>query len=291
MKLQDAIFARLTLPTANLLLLGVLALSQGCVTLEKPPTVDECAKAGTCSDDPKPKDAAADRSVAPDLRTSDEPAGGKNDLGQDVASDGADASTDSLDSRNPDVAADTADATDPVRDVITGPDLFETRPDVGWDDVVSDDTAKGDTTEEDSAKYDASTQDLFQEDLAQEDVAKLDVPPEGPRDLGQPDLSYTACPAINPIVGQGVDVNTTSPVCFVTCDNIRYGWGCNFTETDRSVKINGTTVKCGDSLPTKRQPGDYYYFEIGAGGHVWDHIWWSGDAATSCAAPAGGFVH
>jgi hypothetical protein len=70
---------------------------------------------------------------------------------------------------------------------------------------------------------------------------------------------------------------------------MEWGWGCNsFTSADRFVKVNGTVVACGGTLPARKS--GYYYFEIGPGGNTWDQIHYSGTTATTCAAPAGGFV-
>jgi hypothetical protein len=68
------------------------------------------------------------------------------------------------------------------------------------------------------------------------------------------------------------------------------GWGCSsFDTTNRTIKVNGTSVTtCGGTLPAKKS--GYYYWDIGAGLNTWDAIWWSGTAATSCTAPAGGFT-
>ena len=84
-------------------------------------------------------------------------------------------------------------------------------------------------------------------------------------------------------------LNTTGPFCFVTCNDLKHGWGCDsFTTTTRSITVNGSAVSCGGALPA-RKPEGYYYFEIGAGGHTYDGIHWAGTTATSCTAPAGGW--
>jgi hypothetical protein len=100
--------------------------------------------------------------------------------------------------------------------------------------------------------------------------------------------SIAACANATPISGS-VSLNTTSAFCFVTCDGSTMGWGCDsFTEKDRTVKVNGTFVTCGGTLPAQKT-GGYYYFEIGAGGQTWDAIHLNGPKATSCPVPAGGF--
>jgi len=109
--------------------------------------------------------------------------------------------------------------------------------------------------------------------------------PEPPTDGG----SVAACANAIPVSGGHLSIGTTNAFCFVTCDTIQFGWGCNsFTSVDRVVKVNGTSVTCGGTLPAKKS--GYYYFEIGAGGETWDSISWSGAAATTCTAPSGGFV-
>ena len=106
--------------------------------------------------------------------------------------------------------------------------------------------------------------------------------------------SVAACAFAAPIAdgsvsGGRVSINTTGTFCFVTCDKMEYGWGCDtFTDVERTVKVNGTMVACGATLPAQKPEG-YYYFEIGAGGHTWDAIHWSGTPATSCPTPPGGF--
>ncbi len=115
--------------------------------------------------------------------------------------------------------------------------------------------------------------------------------PEPPRDGSVADGSSAACANATPLTGGNASTGsfgTTNAFCFVTCDSMQYGWGCDsFTEATRTVAVNGTSVTCGGTLPARKS--GYYYFEIAAGGHTWDAIHWSGTAATSCPAPAGGF--
>ena len=100
--------------------------------------------------------------------------------------------------------------------------------------------------------------------------------------------SAAACANATPISGS-VSLGTTAAFCFVTCDGTTMGWGCDsFTEKERTVKVNGTSVICGGTLPAQK-PGGYYYFEIGAGGHAWDAIHVNGPKVTSCPVPEGGF--
>jgi hypothetical protein len=111
-----------------------------------------------------------------------------------------------------------------------------------------------------------------------------DVP--GTDDVG---TSTAACADATAITGS-VTFNTTKAFCFVTCDNTTNGWGCDsFTEKTRTVTVNGTAVTCGGTMPPKKTPGGYYYFEIGPGGEIWDAIHFSGPAVASCPAPPGGF--
>ena len=121
--------------------------------------------------------------------------------------------------------------------------------------------------------------------------------PEPPQDGGLADGPGAACANATPVAanssgyGNTGNFNTLGTFCFVTCDTIP-NWGCDsFTNTVRTVTVNGTAVTCGSALPAKKS--GYYYFAIGAGSasqaHTWDAIHWSGTAATSCPAPAGGF--
>jgi hypothetical protein len=132
--------------------------------------------------------------------------------------------------------------------------------------------------------------------------ATTSSPPAGPEPAPEPAPepgpdggSVAACANATPIVdevpGTGrVDINSTGPFCFITCNDFKYGWGCNsFTESMRSITVNGTSVYCGGKLPAK-EPEGYYYFEIGAGGHTWDSLYWAGTPVTSCTPPPGGWM-
>src|SRR5664279_5475098 len=65
--------------------------------------------------------------------------------------------------------------------------------------------------------------------------------------------------------------NTTNAVCFITCEgSTTYGWDCDsFTESDRSVTVNGTAVKCGATLPPSK--AGYYYIETVSYTHLRAH--------------------
>jgi hypothetical protein len=96
------------------------------------------------------------------------------------------------------------------------------------------------------------------------------------------------CPNPLPVTSTGAKFDSTSAVCFITCESsVTYGWGCDsFTETQRTVTVNGTAVKCGASLPAAK--GGYYTFQIGAGGNTWDAIHLNGSQGVTCTAPTGG---
>jgi histone acetyltransferase len=297
------------------------------VNLDKPQAVEDCITAGACRNGPPAptSDArdVADEVAEPDLRPPDEPVGSKKDLGPDQPTepdarpgdpDSSSGDTDASggDSRTRDVAgpsdlghdagSDSREAAEVPSDrgrdrgADLGPDQGDQTDDAGKEDVAKEDVAKDDVAKHDVVKDDVVKDDVVKDDVVKDDVVKEDIPgPEAPPDIGNSDVPNTACPAVNPVSGTNgsgsIIFNTTGPVCLVTCDDILYGWGCdNFSEANRTVKVNGTTVKCGDALPAKKSPGNYYYFEFGAGGHTWDAIHWSGKNNATCPAPAGGFV-
>jgi hypothetical protein len=97
------------------------------------------------------------------------------------------------------------------------------------------------------------------------------------------------CTNATPITTQTIELKTTDAVCFVVCASATtYGWGCStFTETQRSVTVNGTAVACGAATLPAAKNG-LYYFQIGAGGETWDSVHFSSSQDTSCGTSAGG---
>ena len=75
-------------------------------------------------------------------------------------------------------------------------------------------------------------------------------------------------------------VTTTAASCFVTCNDFKWGWGCDNFTTERSVTVNGQAVNCGGTLPA--QSNSAFTFRLGATGtnHTWDAVHWSGNAHT-----------
>jgi hypothetical protein len=59
-------------------------------------------------------------------------------------------------------------------------------------------------------------------------------------------------------------------VCLRTADDFS-SWNCSSMD-DRTVKINGTPVKCGDAPPAKI--GSFYYFDVSAGPTAWASFSW-----------------
>jgi hypothetical protein len=286
---------------------GMLVI--GCVNLTKPMLVQECANApGGCTPNWVPPDAADATAGQPDLRSGDEPAVVKHDVAPDNSPPPADGPADQIapDTANKDVIGDTRPPSDPI---------VSTEPTPPPDDVKSDLPVEKTVGAEPGPEPQAGPEpgpEPGREPGAEPGPEPGKEPgvepgpepgpepgkepgpepgPEPPPDAG----SKAACANAIPItvgsagaVGTG-NFNTTSPYCFVTCDSILYGWGCdNFTEARRTVTVNGTSVTCGGALPAKKS--GYYYFAIGAGGENWDAMHWSGTAAASCTAPAGGFT-
>lgn len=82
------------------------------------------------------------------------------------------------------------------------------------------------------------------------------------------------CPSPKDISGGNThQFGTPGSFCFRTCDEIQ-GWGCS-TFDGRTVKVNGTTVTCGQALPPK--VGSFYYFDVSAGLYDYSAIYWWGD--------------
>jgi hypothetical protein len=264
---------------------GLLTL--GCVNLTKPDEVQTYCPSGsapTCVDnfvppgpDARSKDDAWQSPA--DTRVGDEPAVSTPDAGPDSAIEQpADAWV------GPEASVDTRDAIGPEAKDSSTRDAFVP------DTQVPGDVPVDKPIENDVGPDGGSGADMGKDVVLHPDVGP-DVGPDVPPDLPVKfDVPNTACPAVNPVTGGQLTFNTTGPVCFVTCDSMEYGWGCSsFSEKDRTVKVNGTSVTCAGALPPKKTPGGYYYFEIGAGGNTWDALHWSGTMATSCPYPAGGF--
>jgi hypothetical protein len=288
MKVPEVVLPGLSVRAGTFFFLGVLLLPIACVSLDKPPQVAKCAAENNCNDDfvpPDDKDAA----VAPeDGKAADEPTA-KADLGPDSPT-----FADTLPGKT-DVPGGKTDVWGPEAGAIEVLPPADTR--VPTDQPLEPSDTRIDTVDapsgEDVERLDVIKEDVVKEDVVYEDLAnKQDLAgPEAPRDIGTADVPVTACPAVNPVSGGNITFGTKSAVCFVTCDVIKYGWGCSsFNENQRTVKVNGQTVKCEGTLPAQKQPGNYYYFEIGAGGNTWDGMHWSGETVATCPTPSGGFV-
>ena len=57
----------------------------------------------------------------------------------------------------------------------------------------------------------------------------------------------------------------TAAACLRTVDDFN-NWNCNGMD-DRTIKLNGKVVKCGETVPPK--VGSFYYFDITAGVNAW----------------------
>lgn len=283
-----------------LLLPGLLVV--GCVSLTKPDNVTRncpTGSASSCSNNKDqqlpPDDAKKDMVVNPDQPNSDDTPTFKPDAGLDVPTfvpdsspDKADSAADnkdtpSADSRNP---ADVTDVPPPPADQVNGAEPGPEPPAAEPGPEPQNGSEPG-------------------KEPGAEPGPELgpEPGPEPPADGGSDttDSSSASCANATPLTGgNGTTGNfgTVGPYCFVTCDTFQNGWGCsNFSATTdptvaatkRTLKVNGSPVTCGGTLPAKAS-GGYYYFELGAGGETWDAIWWSGTAAASCKAPTGGFV-
>jgi hypothetical protein len=303
--LGPALTGRITFGFLSALILPGLLVA-GCVSLTKPESVTRNCPTGSapsCSDDPNqhlpPDDAKKDTVANPDQPYVEEAPIVKPDAGPDVSTpvpdsspDKADAGTDSADVRTP---ADVADASPPPADVtaekVTGAEPGPEPPAAEPGPEPSSGPEPGNEPGPEPGP-----------ELGKEPGAEpgSEPGPEPPPDAGSdiPDASSFACANATPLTGGNTGrFETVSAYCFVTCDSMQNGWGCSsFSSTTdptdttkRTLKVNGSPVACGSTLPAKTS-GGYYYFELGAGGNVWDQLWWSGTAATSCKAPAGGFV-
>lgn len=265
----------------------------GCVNLSQPESVQQCSRSpGGCLDNPSSHDAPVDTPVpTPDLRPGDEPV-----RQPDLPSDTSPASDGAGDGRDGGPAADApadrpADAP-PVSEA--GPALDQAGGDLPTDKPVNE--AGPEPGPEPGKEPGVEPGPEASKEPGAEpgpEPGKEPGPEPGPEPAPEPGNdggTGPSCASTAPITGGKIVLGTVGALCFVTCDGFQYGWGCSsFTTADRPIKVNGTTVTCGGALPAKKGSG-YYYFEIGAGKNTWDEIWWSGDRATSCPAPTGGFV-
>lgn len=258
--------------------LGVTLLAGvagGCVSLTQPTEVASCASTGSCVNGAR---ADAKKDLQPSFAD-----GGGPEVAPDAASDG--------DLRESDVAdAGLGEVLGDAREV--GSSDGKAGPESGPEAVAGPEPIGA----EPSVGPEPGPEPAREPGLEPGPEPGPEPTPEPARDGGGPDGAAPACANATPVTGGGVTLETTSAFCFVTCDSMEYGWGCDsFGSVPdagadfRSVTVNGVAVSCGGTLPAKTS-GGYYYFQIGAGGHVWDHIHYSGTAATSCPKPAGGFA-
>jgi len=143
MQFLDGVFG----PRIRLLILQFLltaTVGVGCVSLNKPTQVEECATAGNCSDDPKPQpgpDAKPDTAAGPDVSNPDKPTA-KDDVessNPEVSPDLPEESPNDKDAISPDsrdVSPDQADAVS--ADADSAPPLPEVGPDLVRQDTLPD---------------------------------------------------------------------------------------------------------------------------------------------------------
>ncbi|HEX7509156.1 MAG TPA: LamG-like jellyroll fold domain-containing protein, partial [Polyangia bacterium] len=199
----------------------LLALAGGCVNLNKPNNVQECAINGNCSDNPKQQGADAKQDTpGPDSPFADEPQA-QADLGQD--------------SPIPDVPADQVEQGSDTKEV-SGPDAQETStpsdadsglppPDVGPDFAR-------DTTHQDAVP-----------DLAP-DLAP-DLKPDLIPDL-TPDLSPDLKPDLAPDLAPDASTLTSGLLAYYKCESVT-----GTTLQDSSGKGNhGTMAAAGYTFAT-----------------------------------------
>lgn len=294
MDAPEAVPAGLDARPGRFLSVFVLLLPIACVSLDKPPQVAKCAAENNCSDDYVPPDNR-DAAVEPpsDVRVADEPTGSKADLGPDSATlaDTAPARSD-VGGGKRDVLGGEAGLSDvlPPADARPPIDLLLDPPDVTTDAVDApsgDDAERNDVNKEDVAREDGPKEDVLKEDVVRNDGSRFDTP--GPETSGPScTIFYGASPS-NGSQGHPPGPGSSAEFCVATCDDIM-GWGCSNFDSGRKVTVNGIAVSCGDPLTKK---DGYYVFRVSAGSNPSMRsatiYWWSGNWATSCAAPAGGF--
>jgi hypothetical protein len=297
MTLPGGFCLRSGVPAISLLVFGAFLLSIGCVSLDKPAAVKECAAWGTCSDDPNAgKKDAADAVVEPDVGPKEETPAAKDDAGPDL---GPDAATDGS-TQKQDVLGPEPTTNDDVGQPDRGPETVRkdvpnpTDLDAGTDDVAT-------------AKDDVAGPETIREDVPKADVAK----DEGPSDLPQPDVGPDVWgPEVQAEVGPDAGAEckifygtpssgtpghppgpgSSAAFCIATCDDIQ-GWGCSNFDSGRQITVNGVPVTCNPATALTKKNG-YYVFRVSAGSNpaeISAVIYWWGTYATSCTAPAGGF--
>jgi hypothetical protein len=325
MKLPEPVFVRSHPIGTGPILLVATMLGLGCVSLDKPALVEECATKRGCSNEPfspgadaKPANDDAEPG-RPDLRPADEPTGPKSDVGPDIPStpdagpDQTDVTVDKKDVVGPepgstDLVPPTDRGSDSRSDVVV-PDsktdlVFDQgqdnadggrdgadKEDIAKDDGSKDDVAKDDLVKDDVSADDVVKEDVVKDDVVKDDVVKNDVPgPEAPRDLPVETVPSNCAivSGASPSVGSaGHSPNLgTATACIATCDDIS-GWGCA-NDDGRSVSVNGSAIaKCGDAVTKKN---GYYVFRFGVGSNASYAVYWWGTYSTAaCTAPAGGF--
>ncbi len=277
MMLLDGVAIRLRARLARPLLLGVMSLAVGCVSLDKPPLVEQCAAKGSCSNEPvvPGPDAKDDAEQSnPDRRIVDEPVGGQGDLGPD-------------NSVLPDASPDMADTSGGKQDV-GGPEEVAAPGDVGAESIAVAEV--GPDLGPDLGPDAGDKDDLVKEDVTGYDVISYDIGgPEAPRDLPTDSLSncslfYGSSPT-GGSQGHPFPNGSKAAFCVATCDDIdKGGWNCSNID-GRTVTVNGTAVKCGDPITKKN---GYFVFEVAAGTNSSFAIYWwvgAGTWASTCTAP------
>jgi hypothetical protein len=267
----------------SLLSLLTLLFAVGCVNLTKPSAVSECSMQGTCSDD-------ASAPLTPDA---------KSDVGALISDGPAVVSPDGV--REGRVGPDSPD--DGMSDVVAG-DVADGPADVGIDQPQ--DKPSGAEPGREGGPEPGAEPGLEPgperpgiepgtEPGPEPGTEPSPEPGPEPGPDGGPEVAKPSCPVITGGNTGNINFGTTNAVCFVTCDTMQYGWGCNsFAPTDRTLKVDGVAMTtCGSQpLPGRTHANGYtyYYFEIGAGGNTWDGMWWSGTPVANCPVPPGGFT-
>lgn len=239
-----------------------------CVDLKKPPSVENCSSLRQCTN--MPVDAGKS-----DVRRVDDVA-----LGDD----------------SEDYPSDSGDPTD-VKDA---PDTPVTSPDLLGDSNVKVDTVVTDrppliveppTGVERGAELpvEPRSQDTRPSQDTNPDTAPSlpdsGIPDTRIPDTNPPDTFVNPCPVV--YVRSGDSSLTHSGLgayCILTCDILEkpyFGWGC-YNDEGRTVKINGKTMRCGDTNLPDRVNG-HYLFEISAGTNNASAIaWWGQETISNC---------